>query len=359
MRFLRYFLFSIFGLAAASTTLATTDDRNHAVILQYHHVSDITPKVTSISPELFGKHLEYLNKNNFTVWPLTKIVEHLRSNQPVPDKTVAITFDDAFTSIYDNAFPLLQKYQMPFTVFVATDPVDRNFGKIMSWKQIRGMAEAGATIANHTRTHSHLVERKPKESEQQWLQRVKSDLEYTQQRIKEETNQDIRYFAWPYGESTPELRALLKEMKYIGLGQQSGAVSAASDMTNLPRFAISGNYTSIGALRDRILSLPMPLKADNPNSELISEETNPPILAIELTPGKFRLDELRCFASGQGVIPVKWLNEAKTKFETVAPKALPRGRSRYNCTMPSWTTGRFHWYSHAWLRLNEDGTALD
>ena len=247
---------------------------------------------------------------------------------------------------------------MPFTVFVATDPVDRNFGKIMNWKQIREMAEAGATIANHTRTHAHLVERKPEETEQQWLDRVKSDLEYTQQRIKTETGQDIRYFAWPYGESTPELRKLLKNMGYVGLGQQSGPVSAASDMTNLPRFAISGSYTSIGALRDRILSLPIPLKSDFPDTELITA-ANPPVLTIELTPGKFRLDELRCFASGQGVIPIKWLNESKTKFETVAPKALPRGRSRYNCTMPSWTTGRFHWYSHAFLRLNEDGTALD
>ena len=122
MRFLCYFLFITFGLTAAPSTLAKTEDSNHAVILQYHHVSDTTPKVTSISPEQFRKHLEYLDQQGFTVWPLTKIIESLQASQPVPDKTVAITFDDAFTSIYDNAFPPAEKIQDAFYRFRSNRP---------------------------------------------------------------------------------------------------------------------------------------------------------------------------------------------------------------------------------------------
>ncbi|WP_461535735.1 polysaccharide deacetylase family protein [Spongorhabdus nitratireducens] len=358
MNLLHRILLLLICLAPLGPTLAETTGSSHAVILQYHHVSTTTPAVTSISPERFAEHLEYLNKEGFSVWPLPKIIEYLQTGQQIPDKTVVITFDDAFTSIYDNAFPALKKYNMPFTVFVATDPVDRKFGKIMSWKQLREMAESGATLANHTRTHSHVVERGKEETEAAWLSRVKADIEYTQKRLKEETGQDIRYFAWPYGESVPELRQMLKEMGYIGFGQQSGPASLASDMTNLPRFAISGNYTSINSLRSRIYSLPLPLVSEMPDSPLITDN-NPPVLKVELMPGKFRLKELQCFASGHGVIPVLWLNETRTSFSTTAPETLPVGRSRYNCTMPSWTTGRFHWYSHAWLRLKQDGTAID
>ena len=272
-------------LVPAGAVLAETSPSSHAVILQYHHVSTTTPAVTSISPEQFVEHLEYLNKEGFSVWSLPKIIEYLQTDQQIPDKTVAITFDDAFTSIYDNAFPVLKKYNMPFTVFVATDPVDRRFGKIMNWKQLREMAASGATLANHTRTHSHVVERKQGKTEAVWLNRVRADIEYTQKRLKEETGQDVRYFAWPYGESVPVLRQMLKDMGYIGFGQQSGPVSPASDMANLPRFAISGNYTSISALRNRIYSLPMPLASESPDSPLITDN-NPPVLRVELTPGK-------------------------------------------------------------------------
>ena len=71
------------------------------VILQYHHISDTTPASTSTSPERFGMHLAYLEKHDFDVVPLEQLVQILRSGQPLPDRSVAITFDDG--EIYDPA----------------------------------------------------------------------------------------------------------------------------------------------------------------------------------------------------------------------------------------------------------------
>ncbi len=63
-----------------------------AVILQYHHVSNDTPASTSISPEQFEAHMQYLADNSFRVVALSEIMNSITKQQPIPDKTVAITF---------------------------------------------------------------------------------------------------------------------------------------------------------------------------------------------------------------------------------------------------------------------------
>ena len=52
---------------------------SNAVILLYHHVSDDTPAITSISPSRFEEQLNYLVDNNFTVLPLEQVVDHLNN----------------------------------------------------------------------------------------------------------------------------------------------------------------------------------------------------------------------------------------------------------------------------------------
>ena len=70
-----------------------------AVILQYHHVSDTTPKSTSITPNQFAVHLKYLKEKSFNVVPLSTLIDNIKNQQPLEDKTVAITFDDAYIDV--------------------------------------------------------------------------------------------------------------------------------------------------------------------------------------------------------------------------------------------------------------------
>ena len=80
---------------------------DHAVVLQYHHVDSDTPASTSVTPSQFESHLKYLKEGGFTVWPLERIVGGLREGRELPEKCVGITMDDAYTSVYEKAFPLL------------------------------------------------------------------------------------------------------------------------------------------------------------------------------------------------------------------------------------------------------------
>ena len=332
--------------------------QHSAVILQYHHVSDSTPAVTSVTPEVFKKHVQYLSDNEFNVLPLNEIVQALRNNQPLPEKTIAITFDDAYLNIYENAFPVLKKKNWPFTIFVATAPVDKKYSRFLSWEQLQEMGKQGATIANHTINHDHSVERLPEETEQQWIDRFKQDLQATEKRIQDKTGQSVKLFAWTFGETAPQLREKLANMGYTGFAQQSGAAGTLSDFTRLPRYPMGGDYGG-SDFAVKVNSLALPVKNQSPDSSLIDSGNLTPELTIELEAGDYQKNQLKCYASGQGEIEVKWHDKDMTKFTTKVKNPLPTGRSRYNCTAPSNSGRQYYWYSHAWLRLTEEGKAMD
>jgi hypothetical protein len=56
---------------------------------------------------------------------------------------------------------------------------------------------------------------------------------------------------------------------------------------------------------------------------------------------------LNCFVSGQGAVPVEWVEPGR-HFRVAPPGPLGPGRNRVNCTLPG-LDGRYAWYSHQWL----------
>ena len=64
--------------------VSTIQADDHAVSLIYHHVSEDTPALTSVSPNVFEQHLDYLDEHNFNIWPLSRILDTLRKGQDLP-----------------------------------------------------------------------------------------------------------------------------------------------------------------------------------------------------------------------------------------------------------------------------------
>jgi biofilm PGA synthesis lipoprotein PgaB len=328
-----------------------------AVVLQYHHVDTATPASTSTSPERFAMHLDYLEGAGFEVVPLQALVDRLRKNQPLPDRAAAITFDDGYLSIYEKAWPLLKTRGWPFTIFINTEPHDQRRPLFMSWDQLRELHEAGATVANHTVSHPYLLRRQPGQDEAQWNAWIRSEIVNAQQRIEEEIGEAPLLFAYPFGEFDNTVLNIVGELGFAGFGQQSGPLAAYSDIRALPRFPFGGPYGDGKDFATKVNSLPLPLanlthsirwSSGNGlalNDLVIVDPNARPVLELILEDG-FESSRLACFVSGQGRVPV---TVQGTRLRVQAIEPLPNGRSRYNCTAPSDSPGRYYWFSQPWI----------
>ncbi|MDK1024359.1 MAG: polysaccharide deacetylase family protein [Gammaproteobacteria bacterium] len=325
----------------------------HAVILQYHHVSAETPTLTSIHPDEFQAHLDHLQQQKFIIWSLDRIIDAIIEHKPIPDKTVAITFDDAYLSVYKIATPLLKAMDWPFTVFVSSNLIDSNRNLYMSWSQLREIQADGALIANHTMNHTHLLRHLAGETEQQWRDRIIGEIQGARLKIKQETGTDTNLFAYPYGEFDAVIKTMVKDLGIVAFGQHSGPLAYSSDLQALPRFPASGAYSDLDSLKLKLNTLPFPIRSSLPNPLLPIEDVRP-ILEVELDPGEYLFDQLACYTSQQGRNAV--LDRLNFRFRTRSNAPLAVGRSRYNCTMPEKDGRRYYWFSQPWIRLNPDGT---
>ncbi len=325
------------------TTSALAADS--AVVLMYHRFGEDRFPSTSIRVEQFQAHLEYLKDSGYAVVPLADVHAAINDGLPLPDRAVAITIDDAYRSVYDVAFPMFQQYGYPFTVFVATDAVDAGLPGTMTWDQMREMATAGATFANHGAAHRSTIEREDGATDEEWLAAVHSDIEKGARRIAEELELLQGSFAYPYGEYTTDVSNMLQDMGYDSFGQHSGAVGPDSDHRALPRYPMAESFGDIGQFRTKVASVPMPVTRVDPWEPVTADLQ--PTITITLGDTDARLGELACYVSGQGKVAVDW-RETDSQFVVGPVKPFSKGRQRVNCTAPG-NDGRYLWFSHQWI----------
>lgn len=329
----------------------------HAVVFMYHRFGDDRYPSTNVTIGQLEAHLDHLEGQNYRVWSLKRVVRHIRTGRPIPDRTVALTVDDAYASVYHEAFPRLRRRGWPFTVFVATDPVDRDLDGYLTWEQMREMQAAGVHFASHSASHDHLAVRRPGEDRKAWERRVRQDLERARRRLAEELGprpDGPALFAYPYGEFDTALAELVRGMGYVAFGQHSGAVGPGSDRRALPRYPMAEAFAATEAFALKAASLPLPIAAVEPWDPAVDE--NPPRLELTLVPGSARPERLRCYLGGEP-LTVEWLEPGR-RLSVRADRPLAPPRSRYNCTAPG-PQGRYYWYSHPWLIRPSAGREAD
>jgi CelD/BcsL family acetyltransferase involved in cellulose biosynthesis/peptidoglycan/xylan/chitin deacetylase (PgdA/CDA1 family) len=93
-----------------------------ARILFYHRVNDDRdPFFPAIGKDLFEQHMRYVARH-YKVVSMSDLLNHLETGSP--GLVVAITLDDGYQDNYHNAFPILQRYGLPATIFLTTETMD-------------------------------------------------------------------------------------------------------------------------------------------------------------------------------------------------------------------------------------------
>lgn len=328
---------AVFGFFVAGPALAA----DHASILMYHRFGEDRIPSTNIRLEQFEAHLAELTSGAYRVLPLSEIVAKLRKGEALPDRTVAITIDDAYLSTFTEGWPRLKKAGLPATLFVASEPVDSRVRGYLNWDQIRKMRDEGLEIGAHGHTHESygLLP----------LDKMRADLALSLERYKAELGAVPPLFAYPFGEWNA---ASLKEIRASGFqaafGQHSGVAHAKHDFFWLPRFPMNETYGDIKRVRQALNALPFPVDAIEPEEVLLrGAAQNPPALRFTIAEGVKYLDRMTCYPSQGGTIPPKRIDDRR--FEIKPPSAFPKGRSRISCTLPTDEAGRFRWFGIQFL----------
>ena len=105
--------------------------------------------------------MEYLFHNGFHTLSLEEVKAYYERGNPLPEKSILLTFDDCFQSIKEYAYPILKKYQFHATAFVVTGWLHDNkriFAKdksvCLSARDLEEMKDV-FEYANHTH-HMHI-----------------------------------------------------------------------------------------------------------------------------------------------------------------------------------------------------------
>ena len=155
---------------------------------------------------------------------------------------VCLTFDDVPESFYYNAFPLLQQYKLPFTIFVSCSLLDTD-GYITT-DMLKEMADSElCTVGSHGWSHGYFYELNEKEA--------REDLESSKKHLTSLVGKEVGLFAFPYGSFYAcglKHKHLVSDYYEYGFGTVAVPITTPSllPMYFLPRINVTEeNYESI------------------------------------------------------------------------------------------------------------------
>ena len=212
---------------APTAPAAPAVNKNASVIaLCYHNIEDGSKmKALTISVAEFEKEMQAIKDNGFTVIPMQDFLAWRRGEKGLPNKCCIITIDDGWVSAYTNAWPILKKYNYPFTLFIYINYVGSG-GKSMSWDQLAEMRDAGVDIESHTYSHSDLrspgklVDKKAAEGIRKdvatlgldgWLHK---EIIGSKEVLEKQLGIKCNAFAYPFGIYSPKALEVVKEAGY-------------------------------------------------------------------------------------------------------------------------------------------------
>lgn len=241
----------------ATPTPEPVDLNSVAVVLCYHRFEDKAGREMVSTPAEFEAQMQALKDNDISVISMDDFLAWRRGEKGIPKKSVVITLDDGWNTGYSVAWPILKKFDYPFTMFIYSDYVKggpKAGGGSITWDQLAEMRDAGVDIGSHTVSHTDLRAKKGKTDEQyrEWL---KTEIAGSKQILEDKLGIKVKTIAYPYGNQNEIVREVVKEAGYEGgftvYGQHMGH---AGDPTLLGRYAVDSKNPDI--FTKKVLAFP-------------------------------------------------------------------------------------------------------
>ncbi|MEM9620597.1 MAG: polysaccharide deacetylase family protein [Pseudomonadota bacterium] len=184
-------------------------------ILCYHQFTpgNTTSQRLEVSAAAFRAQLTYLRDNNYVVLSLDDVAAILDGRQAIPERAVVLTIDDGYRSVYDVAWPILQEFGFPATLYIYTDFVGG--GKALSWAQMREMQTTGLIdIQSHAKSHTSLSRQTSDTGDAAYRQRVAAEVSTSAAILSSRLGSEPLHLSYPYGNSSIEAADILRDAGY-------------------------------------------------------------------------------------------------------------------------------------------------
>jgi peptidoglycan/xylan/chitin deacetylase (PgdA/CDA1 family) len=184
-------------------------------ILYYHSIGD-APIRSSVRPQAFESQMAHLAAHGYAFLSLEDVVERLSSGAALPEKSAVVTLDDGFQDNYANALPILKRFEVPATIFLAVAYIGTDrlptltrtdfMPRPLDWGEVEEMQAQGIKFGSHTLTHP-MLSRVPADV-------ARREIADSKRILEDRLGAAVPFFCYPRGDENAAVRAMVREAGY-------------------------------------------------------------------------------------------------------------------------------------------------
>ena len=201
----------IYDRVTVNNKYRINDENIDIPIFVYHNIvnndSDVIYDYMQTTKAVFEEQIVGLKNMGYDFITYEQLQKFKNNEIELKKKSCILTFDDGYKGVYENAYPIAQKYNIPFTMFIITN--NMHMDDVISWDNAKEMQDSGlVTIASHSTDHPEFTSLSVEEAV--------NDVNNTYKIIEEKLGkQSIKIFTYPYGLHKEEQNDALWKEGYI------------------------------------------------------------------------------------------------------------------------------------------------
>ena len=258
------------ALALLCCNIGLAKGEGQFIVLSYHDIKDAVVEdasvgKTTVSTTNLEKQFEWLKQTGYHVISVDDLLQAKEGKTNLPSKSVLLSFDDGYSSLYFKVYPLLKQYHYPALVAVVGKWMEPNRTatgsfphdddspakeSLLTWEQINEMKRSGwVEIASHSYDLHHGIQGNPQgnlqpaavtwvydpihqsyETDAAYRQRIRLELKHASDSLFAHIGKKPRVMVWPYGETN---QLLIQEAKNQGMGITLGLGDGHNTLADL------------------------------------------------------------------------------------------------------------------------------
>ena len=180
-------------------------------IFVYHNIvndsSEIKYDYMQTTKNVFENQIQGLQAVGYHFITYEYLAKYKNGEEQLYKKSCIVTFDDGYEGVYENAYPIAKKYNIPFTMFIIIDNMEQE--GVITWDEAKQMQDSGlVTIASHSMNHPEFTNLD--------TETAVSNVNESYNKIEEKLGKtNLKIFTYPYGLYKEEQIENLKKEGYI------------------------------------------------------------------------------------------------------------------------------------------------